>query len=127
MPEAFCEPWQQFEDKDGVERQKMLVAACGELGLNVISSQPLIQGMATDIALSRDGIPSVYNQAARHLQLLRSIPTKSLFSTLVGMKETEHVRANLEVIKKPLMTRDEFFKALHPHRRTEFIDDEMSF
>jgi aryl-alcohol dehydrogenase-like predicted oxidoreductase len=25
MPEAFCEPWQQFEDKDGVERQKMLV------------------------------------------------------------------------------------------------------
>jgi hypothetical protein len=20
MPEAFCEPWQRFEDKDGVER-----------------------------------------------------------------------------------------------------------
>lgn len=25
MPEAFCEPWQPVEDKDGVERQKMLV------------------------------------------------------------------------------------------------------
>jgi hypothetical protein len=31
MPEAFCEPWQQFEDSDGVERQKMFVAACGDL------------------------------------------------------------------------------------------------
>ena len=38
MPEAFCEPWQPFEDKDGVTRQKMLVAACSELGINVVSS-----------------------------------------------------------------------------------------
>lgn len=38
MPEAFCEPWQRFEQKDGVERQKMFVAACSDLGINVVST-----------------------------------------------------------------------------------------
>ena len=41
------------------------------------------------------------------------------------MKKTEHVRANLEVITKPLLMRDEFFQALGPMRRTPFIDDEL--
>jgi len=76
----------------------MLVAACGDLGLNVISSQSLMQGMAANIPLSKGHINGVYNNGARHLQLLRSIPTKSLVSSLVGMKSIENVRANLEVI-----------------------------
>ena len=67
MPEAFCEPWQQFEDKDGIERQNIFVVCCDELGLNVISSQPLVQGMATNIPLSRENISGVYNLSARHL------------------------------------------------------------
>ena len=83
--------------------------------------------MATNIPLSRQAIPGVYNLASRHLQLIRSIPTKSLKSTLVGMKKQDHVRPNLEVVGQPLMTRDEFFTALSPHRRTEFIDEEMDF
>jgi len=41
------------------------------------------------------------------------------------MKELEHVRSNLEVIKKPLLTREEFFIALRPHRRQEFIEEEL--
>lgn len=127
MPEAFCEPWQEFEDKDGVERQKIFVAACNDLELNVISSQALLQGMCADIALSRDAVGGVYNLSARHLQFIRSIPTKCLKSTLVGMKKNDHVRANLEVIQKPLLTRDEFFAAMGPYRRPEFIDDEMDF
>ena len=42
-------------------------------------------------------------------------------------KRDDHVRANLEVVQKPLLTREEFFAALGPFRRTEFIDDEMDF
>lgn len=56
---------------------------------------------------------------------MRSIPSKALKSTLVGMKENEHVRGNLEVIKKPMMKREEFFDALKPHRRQEYIEEEL--
>lgn len=105
----------------------MFVAACGELELNVMASQPLAQGMAANIPLSRLAIPGPYNLAARHLQLLRSIPSKSLKSTLVGMKSTDNVRANLEVVQKPPLTREEFFEALVPGRRIEYTDDEMAF
>ena len=87
MPEAFCEPWQHVEGADGVKREKMLVAACSDLGLNLVSSQPLLQGMCANTALSRESTGGVYNIAARHLQFLRSIPSSSLKSTLVGMKQ----------------------------------------
>jgi hypothetical protein len=43
------------------------------------------------------------------------------------MKHNDHVRANLEVVQKPLLSREEFFLALAPFRRTEFIDEEMEF
>jgi hypothetical protein len=56
---------------------------------------------------------------------MRSIPSRALKSTLVGMKQLEHVRSNLEVIKKPLMTREEFFDTLKPHRRQEYIEEEL--
>lgn len=125
MPEAFCEPWQGFEGADGVERQMMAVAACAEMGLNVISSQALMQGMAANIPLSREALNGVYNMGARHLQLLRSIPIKSLKSTLVGMKSVEHVRGNLEVIQKQLLSREEFFAALGPIRRRPYVEDEI--
>jgi len=38
------------------------------------------------------------------------------------MKQVDNVRANLEVVQKPVMTRDEFFEALAPHRRKAFVD-----
>jgi hypothetical protein len=59
--------------------------------------------MCANIPLSRDNITGVYNIGARHIQLMRSIPSAALKSTLVGMKKQENVRANLEVVKNPLM------------------------
>jgi hypothetical protein len=35
------------------------------------------------------------------------------------------VRANLEVITKPLMMRDEFFTALAPIRRAPFVEEDL--
>ena len=83
-----------------------------------------MQGNLANMPLSRNNI-SVFNIPARHLQLIRSIPSKALKSTLVGMKEVEHVRGNLEVIKKPLMSREDFFETLKPHRRQEYIEEEL--
>ncbi len=108
-----------------MERSKVLVAACSDLDLNLISSQPLMQGMCSTIPLSKEAIAGVYNLSARHLQLVRSIPTKCLKSTLVGMKQNEHIRSNLEVTQKPLMSREEFFTALAPHRRTPHIEQHL--
>lgn len=83
--------------------------------------------MATNIPLSRIAVPEVYNLSARHLQLMRSIPNKSVLSTVVGMKEQDHVRQNLEVIKKPLLTKDEWMAGIKPVKRSEFIEDALDF
>ena len=45
MPEAFCEPWQEFEGDDKIKRQKMFIALCNDLKINLISSQPLAHGL----------------------------------------------------------------------------------
>jgi aryl-alcohol dehydrogenase-like predicted oxidoreductase len=127
MPEAIVEQWQLFEDKDKVSKNKALVQCCADLGLNLITSQPLVQGMATNIPLSRIAVPEVYNLSARHLQIMRSIPSKSVLSTVVGMKEQDHVRQNLEVIKKPLLTKDEWMAGIKPVKRSEFIEDALDF
>ena len=59
--------------------------------------------------------------------MLRSIPSKSVLSTVVGMKEQDHVRQNLEVIKKPLMTKEEFMAGIKPIKRSEYIEDALDF
>jgi hypothetical protein len=127
MPEAIVELWQAFEDKKGVTTNKTLVSTCTELDLNLMTSQPLVQGMATTIPLSRIAVPNVYNLSARHLQLFRSIPSKSVLSTVVGMKEPDHVRQNLEVIKKPLLTKEEFLAGIKPVKRSEYIEEALDF
>ena len=104
-----------------------MVSVATEEKVNIVFSQALSQGMSTNIPLSRVAVPGVYNLAARHLQLIRSVPAKSVLSTLVGMKNPSNVRANLEVIKKPLMTRSEWMDAIKPIRRTEFIEEELEY
>lgn len=83
--------------------------------------------MATTIPLSRIAVPNVYNLAARHLHMIRSIPSKSMLSTVVGMKEQDHVRQNLEVVKRPLLTKEEFMAGIKPVKRSEFIEDSLDF
>jgi hypothetical protein len=65
MPEAFIEPWQLYED-DGVQRPKILVGALTDLQINLVTSQPLLQGMCANIPLSKVAV-EMYNLSARHL------------------------------------------------------------
>ena len=126
MPEAFIEPWQEFEDKEGVKRNKILVGCLTDLKLNLITSQPLAQGLISRIPLSRLAVPDVYNLPARHIQFVRSIPSRCLVSTVVGMKKPDHVRQNLEVIKQAPMTRQDFLDVVKPVRRHEFIEESIA-
>jgi hypothetical protein len=103
----------------------MLVNVCNDLDINLISSQPLFQGYCANIPLSRESTGGVFNLSARHLQFIRSIPASSLKSTIIGMKKEDHVRANLEVVTKSQLKREDFFEALGPFRRQPFTNDEM--
>ena len=55
--------------------------------------------------------------------MMRSVPGQSVLSAVVGMKKQEHVKANLEIVKKAPMTNTEFFEGIKPIKRTEFIED----
>jgi len=77
MPEAFIEPWQDFEEtrqENKVATKQILVAVCNILKMNLISSQPLFQGKLANLNLPNQ--MNVFNTASRHLQLVRSIPTR---------------------------------------------------
>lgn len=76
------------------------------LGINLISSQPLLQGKLAQLNLPNK--MGVFNTASRHLQLVRSIPTQCLVSTLVGMKDQRNVKYNLEVVRKPPMSKEDW-------------------
>lgn len=123
MPEAFIEPWQdlkEVQDGNTVTSKEMLVSVCNVLKMNLISSQPLFQGKLAQLNLPNK--IGVFNTASRHLQLIRSIPTKWLVSTLVGMKDPRNVKYNLEVVKKPPMSRDDWFEILQPQKRVEHVE-----
>jgi len=99
------------------------VTSCAEQQLNLVLTQPLAQGMIAKVPLSRMAVPEVHNIPARHLQLMRSVPSQSIVSSIVGMKRPEHVRSNLEVVKKAPMSRTDFFEGIKPILRSEFIED----
>ena len=81
--------------------------------------------MTANVPLSKYAVPDVYNIPARHLQLIRSIPAKSVLGTVVGMKKQEHVRGNLEVVKRAPMSLTDFFDGIKPVLRSEFIEDSL--
>ena len=41
------------------------------------------------------------------------------------MKQMDHVSENLEVAKKPQLSREDFFEVVKPFRRQEFIEDDL--
>ena len=102
------------------------MTSCTEQQLNLVITQPLAQGMTARVPLSRYAVPDVYNIPARHLQLMRSLPAKSVLGTVVGMKKMDHVKANLEIVKKAPMTRTDFFDGIKPVLRSEFIEDSLN-
>lgn len=66
------------------------------------------------------------NQGAKHLQFVRSIPSKSIISTLVGQKANRHVKKNLEVVLNPKLTEDEFWEFLIPSKREQDQEESIN-
>mmetsp|Transcript_16556 Transcript_16556/g.28163 ORF Transcript_16556/g.28163 Transcript_16556/m.28163 type:complete len:124 (+) Transcript_16556:1170-1541(+) len=120
MPEALVENWQSYNDPQAAIKnadgkntfnKKVLVAVCNLLKMNLIVSKPLFEGASKDIKL--DTIKNIADPVAKHLQLVRSMPPRCIISTMCGMKRTENLKKNFEVIKSEPLTRDEFAKAMN--------------
>ena len=109
MPEAFTEKWQEFE-ANGIKENKILVAVCNLLKMNLIASKPLLEGRVFDVEIPQ--ISNIKDPVAKHLQLVRSMPVRCLISTLVGMKKIENLKKNFEVIKTEPLTKEEFMKIM---------------
>ncbi len=89
MPEAFADKY-----NDG----RSLLDVAEELKVNVISCSPLLSGTLVNVPMPASLLKCNHN-AAKHLQLMRSIPSPALVCTLIGQKLNRHVRKNLEVLE----------------------------
>lgn len=81
-----------------------ILDAAQRLGIGVFTSVPLMQGR-----LLAPGVLPEFGQlkpSLRCLQFIRSTP--GVVAPLVGQKTLEHVQENLEILKIPPMTADEF-------------------
>lgn len=91
MPESFAEKNQD---------QVSLFEAAENLKINIVSCSPLLNGSLINVPLPSDKL-NCRNNGAKHLQLIRSIPSPALVCTLVGQKTNRHTKKNLEVLKVP--------------------------
>jgi len=123
-PEAFVEKYQNFTHPENGVVPVTLTASCSSLGINLISSSPLMQGYIVNLPLENN-LFNVKNNSAKHLQLIRSIPADSLKSTLVGMKAVTNIKTNLELISRPPLTSSQFYEILAPKKRTPFIEKDV--
>ena len=109
MPEAFADKYK--------ESQSFLDTA-EQLSINVVSNSPLLGGTLINIPMPASLLKCNSN-AAKHLQLIRSIPSKALVSTLVGQKTNRHVRKNLEVISADRLSEEEWLSVFVPSSTPE--------
>jgi aryl-alcohol dehydrogenase-like predicted oxidoreductase len=90
-------------------KSRTFLEAANDLDLTVIASASLMQGQVAS------GLPAfvadtfgLENDAERALQFVRSAP--GITTALVGMSQTEHVRANTRLVGVPPANVDEFSK-----------------
>ncbi|CAK80842.1 unnamed protein product (macronuclear) [Paramecium tetraurelia] len=119
MPEAFSQEWQPFK---GENTQILTVAR--QLNVNLVISSPLMGGTLMQVPLPSDIFKCQF-LGAKHLQFLRSIPAESIKTILIGQKANRHTKQNLEVIRVPPLTADEFWSFFQPLKRKQVADDEL--
>jgi aryl-alcohol dehydrogenase-like predicted oxidoreductase len=108
MPEAFVHKWQELA---GVP--EILLNVAKSLQINVISSSPLLQGQMLELPLTKP-MPGVDSNAGKHIQIVRSVPSSALKSTLIGMKSPQNVAMNLKLGEVSPLSAEEFWNYLKP-------------
>ena len=85
MPELFA---------DKYKNDQSFLDTAEQLGVNVISNSPLLSGSLINTPMPAS-LLKCNNNGAKHIQLIRSIPSRALVCTLIGHKLNRHVRKNL--------------------------------
>lgn len=98
QPEGFIEKYQRV----GNEEVSFLKAA-ELLKINVFGISPFCSGLTANLPLPTNLTRANY-LAAKHLNLLRSLPYESLKSVVFGAKNNRHVKINLSVSRCEFMT-----------------------
>lgn len=93
MPETFADKYK--DDQSFLDTAE-------KYGINIVSNSPLLSGTLINIPMPAS-LLKCNNNGAKHLQLIRSIPSKALVCTLIGHKLNRHVRKNLEVLTVPTL------------------------
>lgn len=78
------------------------------LGYNIITSLPFMSGILLEHSIDKN-LLKCNNNSARHLNLITSVPSEAIKSTLVGMKTPHHLDENLEVVYREKLTEKEFY------------------
>ena len=81
-----------------------VLEAATQLGIGVFTSVPLMQGRLLQPGVMPDFLD--LKPSLRALQFIRSSP--GVLAPLVGQKSLDHVSENLEIMKIPAMSEDEF-------------------
>jgi aryl-alcohol dehydrogenase-like predicted oxidoreductase len=109
MHEPFTMEWQKVVLENSKIRMAKIFEAAQYLGINVITSAPLMQKFALQIELPYKKL-GLRSNAQAHLQMMRSMPAEALKSTLVGFRSPNHTAEVLDLLKLPPMNNDELIK-----------------
>jgi aryl-alcohol dehydrogenase-like predicted oxidoreductase len=113
MPEAFVQKWQEHENST-----TYFLNVAKHHNINVITSSPLLQGKLLDLKLSKTML-NVEPQGAKHIQLVRSIPSDSIKTVLVGMKNPRNVTQNIQLAYSEPLTKEDFWNYLKPEGKED--------
>ncbi len=92
----------------GNEKNLNILTAAKKLNVGVFTSVPLLQGRLFDI-----NIPNYIESDSKILkliQLIRSAP--SIIAPLIGQKQTEHVRENIQLANIPPLSTEKFLDSI---------------
>lgn len=108
MPQALTRPTQRLANKE-----LTVLEAARQLDLSVFTSATLHEARLLSRKLPdafAKALPGTTSDASRAIQFVRS--TRGVTTALVGMKRTEHVEANAEVLRLPRLSGEELATAI---------------
>ena len=103
MPEAFIEKNQA---------EKSILGQADALNMNVFAVSPFLSGLLLQVPISTRFAKANY-LPPKHLNLIRSLPYKSLKSVIFGARKNRHLKINLTLPYMEKMTKKDIEDLLY--------------
>lgn len=104
MPETWIEKNQLTKTGIDIEQQEVsFLGLASQLGYNVVTISPLMSGLMMQVPLP-SAVTKANYVAAKHLNLVRSLPFESILTTVFGAKTNRHLKINLTTTYLDMVT-----------------------